>query len=42
MECYKCHKLGHFQYECPSLERQVNYVEFNEKEELVLWHMWSR
>lgn len=36
VECYKCHKLGHFQFECPSLEKQANYVEFNEEEELLL------
>ncbi|KAL4584777.1 hypothetical protein LXL04_009387 [Taraxacum kok-saghyz] len=21
IECYKCHKLGHFQYECPDFEK---------------------
>lgn len=36
MECYKSHKLGHFQFECPDLEKQVNYAEFNEEEELLL------
>ncbi|XP_024966042.1 uncharacterized protein LOC112506260 [Cynara cardunculus var. scolymus] len=36
IECYWCHKLGHFQYECPNLERGANYVEFDESEELLL------
>ncbi|KAK0603477.1 hypothetical protein LWI29_005394 [Acer saccharum] len=36
VECYKCHKLGHFQYECPSWEKNVNYVELNEDEEMLL------
>lgn len=36
VECYKCHKLGHFQFECPSSEKQVNYVEFDEEDELLL------
>ena len=35
MECFKCHKLGHFQYKCPSWEKSVNYVEFNEEEEIL-------
>ena len=31
VECYKCHKLGHFQYEC-----QANYAGLEESEEMVL------
>ncbi|XP_050889776.1 uncharacterized protein LOC127095076 [Lathyrus oleraceus] len=31
IECCKCHKLGHFQYEC-----QANYIGLKESEEMVL------
>lgn len=34
IECFKCHKLGHFQYECPDWENNANYV--GEEEELLL------
>ncbi|GJW60541.1 retrovirus-related pol polyprotein from transposon TNT 1-94 [Tanacetum coccineum] len=36
IECYNCHKLGHFRYECPDLEKRANYVETNEDEEFLL------
>lgn len=36
IECYKCHKLGHYQYECPSWDREANYAENDESEELLL------
>ncbi|KAA8528098.1 hypothetical protein F0562_035033 [Nyssa sinensis] len=36
IECFKCHKLGHFQYECPSWENGANYAELDEGEELLL------
>jgi RNase H-fold protein (predicted Holliday junction resolvase) len=37
VECYKCHKLGHFQSECPSWEEDnANYAEFGEEEEILL------
>jgi hypothetical protein len=36
IECFKCHKLGHFQYECPTWEKGVNYAETDEGEELLL------
>jgi len=36
IECFKCHKLGHYQYERPSLDKEVNYAEFDEEEEILL------
>ena len=36
VECYKCHQLGHFQYECPKWENEANYAELEEKEEMLL------
>jgi len=31
VECYGCHKLGHYQYECPSKEKEANYAEAQEE-----------
>ncbi|PNY16540.1 retrovirus-related Pol polyprotein from transposon TNT 1-94, partial [Trifolium pratense] len=28
IECYNCHKLGHYQSECPDWEGNANYAEF--------------
>ena len=36
MECYNCHKLGHFQFECPQWERGANYAKLDESEEMLL------
>jgi len=36
VECYKCHKLGHFQYECPSWDKEANYTKLGEEEEMLL------
>ena len=36
MECFKCHKLGHFQYKCPSWDKEANYIELGEEEEMLL------
>lgn len=33
IECYNCHQLGHFQYECPKkeIEAKANYAEGNQE-----------
>ncbi|KAF2311985.1 hypothetical protein GH714_027668 [Hevea brasiliensis] len=36
VECYKCHDLGHFQYECPKSNKEANYAELEEEDELLL------
>ncbi|KAA8516880.1 hypothetical protein F0562_017302 [Nyssa sinensis] len=36
VECYNCHKLGHFQYECPSWGKKANFAELDEKEAILL------
>lgn len=36
VECFKCHKLGHYQYECPSWEKGAHFAEINPEEELLL------
>lgn len=35
VECFKCHKLGHFQYECPTW-KEANYADLGEDEEMIL------
>jgi len=36
VECYKCHNLGHFQYECPKWDKEANYAEVNEEYDMLL------
>lgn len=36
IECYKCHQLGHFQYECPKWEKGANYAELEEEDILLM------
>jgi hypothetical protein len=37
VECYRSHRLGHFQYECPSWNKEVNYAkDIDEEEEMLL------
>lgn len=35
VECDNCHKLGHFQFQCPSLNKEANYAEWKDKEEML-------
>ncbi|XP_068472908.1 uncharacterized protein [Phaseolus vulgaris] len=36
IECFKCHKKGHFQYECPDWERSANFAKMEHEDELLL------
>lgn len=36
VERYKCHKLGRFQSDCPEWDKDANYVEHDDTEEMVL------
>lgn len=36
INCFRCGKQGHYQFECTDEENNVNYVEFDEEEELLL------
>jgi len=34
LNAYKCHKLGHFQYECLVWDKEANYAELDKEEEM--------
>lgn len=36
VECFKCHKLGHYQNECPLWEENANFAEFEDGELLLM------
>ncbi|CAM8952826.1 unnamed protein product [Rhodiola kirilowii] len=36
VECFKCHKIGHYQFDCPNSSKVANYAELDDKEELLL------
>jgi len=36
MECFKCHSLRNFQYECSKWNKESNYIKLGEEEELLL------
>ncbi|GAA0148632.1 hypothetical protein LIER_08021 [Lithospermum erythrorhizon] len=36
VQCFKCHKLGHFQYECPKWSNKAHYTEMEDEGDLLL------
>jgi transposase InsO family protein len=36
VECFKCHKLGHYRNECPEWEDNANFAELEDEEETLL------
>ncbi|PNX93700.1 retrovirus-related Pol polyprotein from transposon TNT 1-94 [Trifolium pratense] len=36
VEYYKCHKLGHYQSDCPNWEENANFAEFDEHGEMLM------
>ena len=35
VECYRCHDLGH-KYECPKMNKELNYANLEEEDEMLL------
>ena len=36
VECYRCHDLAHFNYECSKMNKELNYAELEEEDEMLL------
>ncbi|GAA0152677.1 hypothetical protein LIER_11096 [Lithospermum erythrorhizon] len=36
LECFKCHKTGHVHYECPTWNKEANYVAVDDEDDLLL------
>jgi len=36
--CFRCQKQGHYQFECPNLEKEENFTEFDKEELLLMAH----
>ncbi|GAA0159622.1 transmembrane signal receptor [Lithospermum erythrorhizon] len=36
IECFKCHKFGHFQYECPLWNKEAHYTTCEEEDDILL------
>ena len=36
VECYHCHQLSHYHYECPTWDKEASYVESDMHEEMLL------
>lgn len=36
VECYHCHKLGHFRFKCPSWDKKASYAQLKEEEKMLL------
>lgn len=36
IECYRCHNLGHYQYECLNQKNEAHYAEIEEEHEVLL------
>lgn len=37
VECFKCHRMGHYKAECPDWDKEANYVEMEEDLLLMAW-----
>lgn len=42
VECYKCHKLGHYQYECPTVTKKANIHKWRNHKRYFSWLILKR